>query len=309
MSDVTTRIVVANAPVSFGAFEITVGIDPNVPDGVAVLDAVQAAGYRGIDLGPVGYLGTGDELARRLADRGLGLAGGYLEMPFSEPEKLAAALPELDALLDTFDAVSGIGALPPKPTLADFGSDLRRANPGKSHTDRAWGLDEAGWQRFATGLETVVERCRKRGYDPTFHNETGTYVEAPWEIARMLEMTSVGLCLDTGHLMLGGGDPLTGLRDWASRINHLHIKDARLAIIADIIREAAPAVEIWRRGAFCALGTGDVAIDEVLAHVRAAFSGWLVVEQDILPDPSLPADRPAQDQAANLRFLAARGLA
>jgi inosose dehydratase len=114
-------IMIANAPVSFGAFEITVGIDPAVPDGVAVLDAVQSAGYRGIDLGPVGYLGSGAELAQRLSDRGLGLAGGYLELPFSEPERLAAVMPELDALLDTFDAVAGIGALPPKPTLADFG--------------------------------------------------------------------------------------------------------------------------------------------------------------------------------------------
>ena len=304
----TSAIVIANAPVSFGAFEITVGIDPAVPDGVAVLDAVQAAGYRGIDLGPVGYLGTGAELGQRLSDRGLGLAGGYLELPFSEPERLAAAIPDLDALLDSFDAVAGIGLLPPKPTLADFGSDLRRANPGRSHGDHGWGLDDAGWDRFATGLEQAVDRCRARGYEPTFHNETGTYVEAPWEIGRMLAMTSIGLCLDTGHLMLGGGDPLTGLREWSSRINHLHIKDARVSVIADIVREAAPAVEIWRRGAFCALGSGDVAVDEVLAWIRENFHGWLVVEQDILPDAAADRGRPAADQAANLRFLEARGI-
>jgi inosose dehydratase len=307
MSAFADRIVIANAPVSFGAFEITVGIDPAVPDGVAVLDAVQAAGYGGIDLGPVGYLGTGAALAERLAARNLGLAGGYLELPFSEPDRLAAMLPELDALLDTFDAVAGIGTLPPKPTLADQGSERRRANPGKSQDDPAWGLDDAGWDRFASGLEQVVERCRNRGYEPTFHNETGTFVEAPWEISRMLAMTSIGLCLDTGHLMLGGGDPLGGLRAWGPRINHLHIKDARVSVIADIVREAAPAVEIWRRGAFCALGTGDVDVEAVLAWVRDHFHGWLVVEQDILPDPAADPGRPAADQAANLRFLEARG--
>ena len=62
-------IVVASAPVSFGAFELTVGIDPNVPDGVHVLDEVAGAGYGGIDLGPVGYLGVGAELGERLAAR------------------------------------------------------------------------------------------------------------------------------------------------------------------------------------------------------------------------------------------------
>jgi inosose dehydratase len=120
-------------------------------------------------------------------------------------------------------------------------------------------------------------------------------------------MTSIGLCLDTGHLMLGGGDPLTGLQEWGPRINHLHIKDAQLSVIADIVREAAPAVEIWRRGAFCALGTGDVAVDDVLAWIATNFHGWLVVEQDILPDAAADPGRPAADQAANLRFLEARG--
>ena len=52
-------IAVANAPVSYGAFELTVGHEPDVPDGVTVLDQVAAAGYAGIDLGPVGYLGSG----------------------------------------------------------------------------------------------------------------------------------------------------------------------------------------------------------------------------------------------------------
>ena len=72
------RIVVANAPVSYGAFELTVGILPNVPDGAMVLDEVSAAGYAGIDLGPVGYLGHGDGLASALAGRGLSLAGGFV---------------------------------------------------------------------------------------------------------------------------------------------------------------------------------------------------------------------------------------
>ncbi len=68
-------ISVANAPCSYGAFEVTVGIDPNVPDGVTLLDHVASAGYQGIDLGPVGYLGTGRELHDRLSGRGLVLVG------------------------------------------------------------------------------------------------------------------------------------------------------------------------------------------------------------------------------------------
>ena len=303
----SNRIVVANAPVSFGAFEITVGIDPNVPDGVQVLDQVKAAGYDGIDLGPAGYLGTTQELESRLRDRHLGLAGGYLELPYSDPASLKPALHELDVLLDMFDAAgTPVHGLKPKPTLADKGSEERRANPGKAAHNRALGLNSEGWKKFADGLEQAVARCRERGYEPTFHHETGTYIEAAWEIEKMLELTSIDVCLDTGHLLVGQGDPVKAMKDWKGRINHLHLKDARLEVIKGIVSEAASAMEIWRRGAFCALGKGDVDIEEILRLTKQDYAGWLVVEQDVLPDASAPK-RPGLDQIANRQYLAARG--
>src|ERR1700759_5141048 len=111
---------IANAPCSYGAFEETVGVDPLVPDAVELLDQVAAAGYAGIDLGPVGYLGDGERLGELLAERGLGLAGAYVELPYSDPGALEDAMGELNAILDVFDAVrSHLAGPPPRPTLAD----------------------------------------------------------------------------------------------------------------------------------------------------------------------------------------------
>jgi inosose dehydratase len=297
-------IVVANAPVSYGAFELTVGILPDVPDGAAVLDEVAAAGYAGIDLGPLGYLGYGEELAENLARRRLRLAGGFFELPFSDPAKMPAVVGELDALLDVFDAAGANGSGPkPRPTLADAGSDLRRSRPGQATRDRSLGFDSEGWKHFGHGVEMAVARCRARGYEPTFHHETGTHIEAPWEIERVLELTTIGLCLDTGHLLLGGGDPVRAMQDWGDRINHVHLKDARKAVVEQIVKEAAPVAEIWRRKAFCRLGEGDLDVDGVL-DLLGRYSGWLVVEQDVLPDSG---GKPAADQRANREYLAARG--
>jgi inosose dehydratase len=300
-------IVVANAPVSYGAFELTVGIDPNVPDGNMVLDEVAAAGYQGIDLGPVGYLGAGEDLASGLARRGLGLAGGFFELPFSDPAAMPGALAGLRGLLDVFDSVAGVGGLKPKPTLADAGSDLRRSRPAQAAKDRYLGLDSEGWKRFAAGVQMAQALCSERGYEPTFHHETGTHVEAVWEIEKVLELTTIGLCLDTGHLLLGQGDPVRAMRDWGPRINHLHLKDARQRVVDQIVREAAPVAEIWRRKAFCRLGEGDLDVEGVLTLVRAGYTGWLVVEQDVLPEPGNPLGEPARDQRANRQYLAHRG--
>ena len=304
------EIAVANAPVSYGAFELTVGHDPDVPDGIAVLDQVAAAGYAGIDLGPVGYLGRGERLGELLAERGLGLAGAYVELPYADHEALERALPELDAILDAFDAVRPyLSGPPPRPTLADNGSQERRNHPGRSVRDHSLGFGAEAWKRFAAGLARVIERCRDRGYEPTFHPETGTHVEAPWEIERVLEVSDVGLCLETGHMLLGGGDPVAMLTGFGDRVNHVHLKDARLPVMAQIIADEAPVTEIWTREAFCALGDGDLDTDAVLDGLRRiSFGGWLVVEQDILPRSAERFARAAAEQRHNREFLAARGL-
>jgi inosose dehydratase len=301
------EMAVANAPCSYGAFEITVGVDPNVPPPLTLLDEVSEAGYRGIDLGPLGYLGGVDELPARLRDRGLALAGGYFQIEFADPSRLPGELVQLDRLLDVFDAAAN-GGPPARPTLADAGSASRLAQPGRAQADHSLGWDDAGWAQFGGSLARVVERCRDRGYEPTFHPHTATYVEAPWEIERLLSLTDVGVCLDTGHLLLGGGDPVQAVRDWGDRLNHVHLKDAKLDVIHGIVSDRAPVRAIWERQAFCPLGTGDVPLGLVLENLRAQhYRGWLVVEQDILPDPDAP-HQPVVDQQHNREYLRARGL-
>ena len=292
----------ANAPCSYGAFEITVGVLPDVPEAESVLSAISGAGYEGTELGPPGYLGDRLTLRKSLANHGLALVGGYIPIRFSEPEHWAEDLAAMDATLDLFAAADGTQA---KPVLADGGSAERIRFPGRAAVDRSIGLDEAGWARFAEGMARACDLARTRGFEPTFHHHTATFVEAPWEIERVLELTDVGLLLDTGHLRLGGGDPTTALREWGSRINHIHIKDVHDEVLAGVIADAADMPEAWRRGVFCELGTGDVDLDSFFAELsRSDYSGWLVVEQDMVPQSPQDAADAAASQVRNRAWLA-----
>jgi inosose dehydratase len=293
---------VANAPCSYGAFEITVGVLPDVPEAESVLSAISGAGYEGTELGPPGYLGDRLTLRESLEDHGLALVGGYIPIRFSEPEHWTEDLAAMDATLDLFAAADATEA---KPVLADGGSAERIRFPGRAAADRSIGLDEAGWARFAEGVAQACDLARTRGFEPTFHHHTATFVEAPWEIERVLELTDVGLLLDTGHLRLGGGDPTTALREWGSRINHIHIKDVHDEVLAGVIADAADMPEAWRRGVFCELGTGDVDLDSFFAELsRSDYSGWLVVEQDMVPRSPRDAADAAASQVRNRAWLA-----
>ena len=262
-----------------------------------MLTATADAGYVGTELGPPGYLGDRSNLRERLSRFGLALAGGYIPMRFSEPEHRDVDLAAMAATLDLFDASDGAGA---RPVLADAGSPERRANPGRGAS-----LDEAGWARLVEGVERAAELARARGYEPTFHHHTATFVETPAEIEQLLDATDVGLLLDTGHLALGGGDPVHVLNDWRDRINHVHVKDYSRAILEGVLADRADMEEAWRRGVFVELGTGDVDLDAFFRALAASgYSGWLVVEQDRIPRPEEDVAEAIEAQRRNRRWLA-----
>jgi inosose dehydratase len=292
---------VANAPLSYGAFEVTVGRYPNVPGPDELLAEMAKAGYAGTELGPPGYLGDGDELRDRLERFRLELTGGYIPLRFSEPDHRDDDLARMARTLDLFDAADAADA---RPVLADTGSPERAANPGRGRTDPSLGLDEEGWKRLAEGVERAADLARSRGFEPTFHHHTSSFVEAPWEIERLLALTDVGLLLDTGHLLVGGSDPVDGLRAWGERVDYVHIKDARLDVVRDVVAEQADVLEGWRRGMFCELGTGDVDLEAFFTELRRQrYEGWVVVEQDRIPRPDEELTEAAEAQVRNRAWL------
>jgi inosose dehydratase len=292
---------VANAPLSYGAFEMTVGTDFAVPEPEAVLEAVAAAGYAGIDLGPPGYLGEGDALRERLAATGISLVGGFVPMRFADDSGYAEDTAGLRHTLDVFDAVGEQGA---RPVLCDAGGPERAANPGRGGEDASLRLDDRRWRVLAGNVERATEEARRRGYEPVFHHHTSSYVEGLPEIERLLEDTDVPLLLDSGHLLVAGGDPVTALRDWDRRIAAIHIKDVRLDVLAGVKAERADTLTAWRRGLFCALGAGDVDLAAFCAELSArGYDGWVVVEQDRVLDDASAFGGARDEQVRNREWL------
>ncbi|WP_228011133.1 TIM barrel protein [Nonomuraea phyllanthi] len=290
------RVKVANAPVSFGVFELSDAPPPLSAD--EMVQALADAGYEGIDLGPLGYLGTGPELVERLGD--MELAGGWADLRYSDAEEFRKGLPALDATLDVFASAPG----DPRPTLGCSGSPERFARPGGSVP----GLAASEWPAYAARVQEAADRCRERGFEPAFHHHLGTYVETPDDVERLLELTDVQLCLDTGHLLLAGGDPVTALRDWSSRIGHVHIKDGDTKTLATALADGVDLRELMGRGGFPPLGEGELDLPAVVRTLgETGYSGWVVIEQDTLPGRRTVAQNIA-DQAANRRQLKELGL-
>lgn len=294
---------IANAPVSYGVFELARPDLVALPEGEELARWISEAGYQGIDLGPVGLLGRGAQLADRLQRHGLELAGGWIDLPFAaDDDDFERALAGLDSILDVFVTAAETGpVLAPLPTLADSGSASRKARPGGAPELTLRG---DAWERFADRVNIATARVRDRGLEPTFHHHACTFVETPEEVDALLASTDVGLTFDSGHLLIGGGDPLPDFRRWRDRVNHLHLKDARTKVLREALESDDPMRSVWENRVFVPLGEGDLAVGELVDEIIASgYAGWLIVEQDVVPRSTADVERARNEQIANREAL------
>jgi inosose dehydratase len=275
----------ASAPVTWGVWERTTGRDDRIPADV-LLRTVARLGFDAIELGPPGYL---DAAAVRAS--GLQLVGGFAPLHLDDEEAFTADIAEwLDPIVAAFVETGNDGPV----VLADAGRIDGQVLEG---------------DRLARALERVsqaAERCRAHGVDAVFHHHAGTYIETPDEIAALMDGTDVPLCFDTGHAVVGGGDPLELARTHAKRIGHLHVKDVDPILLARVRSGDLALEQAWGDGIFCPLGAGMVDLKAVLDLPELqGFTGWIVLEQDrVAVHPDELSTVRAVEQA-NLRYVQA----
>ena len=155
--------------------------------------------------------------------------------------------------------------------------------------DGSAGFDDTQWREAVTTLNAVARALRDElSMTVVVHHHAGTFVETPQEIDRLLAETdaeTVGLLLDTGHAVYGGADPVEVLRRHGSRVRYVHLKDVRADELARVRTTDIGMSEAWKRGVFCPLGEGVVDFPRVVEELRGRdYDGWLIVEQDVVPD-------------------------
>jgi inosose dehydratase len=272
---------VGNAPVSWGVY----GADRPNPPFARVLDDIAAAGYEGTELGPYGYLPTTpDALAAELRKRKLGLGSSFVPLPLEDAGRRAQSVDSALAVARLL-ASQGVGEL----IIADDEDPRRTRIAGRIPKDGSAGWSDKEWREAVTTLNTVAASLRDAlGMRVVVHHHAGTFVETPAEIDRLLAETDpdlVGLLLDTGHAAYGGADPVEVARKHGERIRYVHLKDVDGAELQHVFHSSVPMEEAWKRGVFCALGEGVVDFPGVVETLRAkGYAGWMIVEQDVVPD-------------------------
>jgi inosose dehydratase len=294
---------VANAPCSWGILEFDGVSQPARYD--TVLDEIHASGYRGTELGDWGFMPTDPAvLQRELAARSLAMVGAFVPVALANRDTHAAGM---ETAVRTAALMRDAGAADACIVLADDNASVPERERHAGRITPEMGLSEQQWDTFAAGANLIARAVADRtGLKTVFHPHCGGYVETPFEIAALMKRTDpsrLGLVLDTGHIVYGGGDPLCLLNQHRDRVWHVHFKDCDPAVASRAREQGLGYLAAVRSQLFCELGAGVVDFAAVVAALRRDhYAGWIVVEQDVFPGYGSPRES-AQKSRDYLRTL------
>jgi inosose dehydratase len=279
---------IAAAPISWGVCEVP-GWGYQLSPG-RVLAEMRDVGVSATELGPEGFLPSDvDELKAQLDSYGLSCVGGFVPVLLHDGD-----LDPIGDVTGPLDALVAAGA----------GVVVLAAATGADGYDSRPALDEAQWTTLLTNLDRLAAAAAERGVLAVLHPHVGTMVETRDDVDRVLQGSSIPLCLDTGHLLIGGTDPLRLARQVPERIAHVHLKDVDVALAGRVQAGELTYTEAVSEGMYTTLGAGDIDIAGIVTALRTnGFDGWFVMEQDTILDSEPMDEGPVRDVRASVAFM------
>jgi inosose dehydratase len=274
--DALPRASIGTVPILW--HHVDAGVPPAPTDPLWVVDEITRLGFEGTQLDA--GLPASDALRAALAERGLRLAEVYAALPATPTglgaDALAIGRERLRLLIEGDGDVL---------CVALDGSTDRDRWAGRADDDRTPRLSDSAWSELADVLETLADETIAAGRRLAFHPHAATYIETPSEVDRLVAATDpgrVGICLDVGHCIVGGGDPVSVLERIGDRVTHVHLKDVDPAIHAQLVEGRIDGLSgATNERIFTELGAGSLDLSGVLRVLAARdYDGWLIVEQD-----------------------------
>ncbi len=294
------RIHFASAPVSWG---IQDDPGPAWEQGYeGILGEIAAAGYTGTELGPYGYFPTDPAILKKTLQRmSLTLLSSFVPVPITEPAKTAKVIEHVRRVGSLLAAL-GARLL----VLSDCQTSERRSIAGRVPVNGTKSLSAEQWKQVGAVVSEVEKAAAEYGLGLVFHPHVATFVETPREIESLfntLSSTNVGLCLDTGHCVYGGGDPTEEAAKYRSLLRYVHIKDIDATALGRARSEHLDFEGGIGAGVFCQTGLGCIDFESFFRLLAAMdYSGWAVVEQDVIYGKSKV--QPLETARASLNYLA-----
>ena len=282
---------VVGGPISWGVCEVP-GWGLQLPVD-RVLHEMRHVGLAATEIGAIGWLPTEPEALRATLDaHDLRAVGAFVPIVAHDPTRRAASMATAEEMAGLLEAV---GARHFVTALVNDPDEWSRPE-----------LSDAQWDHMIDVVDEVDTVTALHGVQQVLHPHVATLIETADELERFLAASDVPICLDTGHVTLGGADALDLAIRHADRVALVHLKDVRTDVATRLSNGELGLMAAVQAGLFAPLGDGDVPVaDVIIALERQGYNGLYVLEQDVAITGEEPSDGdgPVRDVAKSVAYL------
>lgn len=287
--------------------------NPYLPKWQRVLEEAHLSGFKGIELGPYGYIPLDvGAVTAELARNDLTIIVGTIF------DDLVSVSNRENLVRQTHDICQFVTKLPAAPkdagqkfrtpylTFMDYFHPERATKAG--HPDTAPRLSPERYRDMLENIRIICTIAKEYDVRPVLHPHAGGYIEFADEIrqiARDVPYELSGFVFDTGHLYYAGMDPETWIREFIDRIDYIHFKDVNKEIYDEMMAIEIDFFEACAKGVMCPIGSGVIdyaGINKALREI--GYNGWVTVEQERDPRNS---DTSLRDVTRSFQYLKSVG--
>jgi inosose dehydratase len=283
---------IAGAPISWGVCEVPGWGHQMGPE--RVLREMASLGLKATEFGPLGFLPVEAEArAKVLSDLDMHATGGFFPVLLHEASH--DPIPNVRAELESYVA-TGATTLVLAADSGKVGYDEKRPD-----------LSAEQWSTVFKNLNSISALAASVGVKAVLHPHVGTIIETHDDVVRVVEGSEISFCLDTGHMVIGGADPVAFSVNHSDRVAHSHLKDVDLTWAKKVQSGEVTYYDAVVQGMYRPLGKGDVDIRAIVRNLLlAGYQGWFVLEQDnVISSEPLEGSGPYEDAKTSVEFLRA----
>ena len=171
-------------------------------------------------------------------------------------------------------------------------------------------LSDDEMKAYGRKVTEFGEWCAAQGMPLSYHHHMAAVVETEAELDAFMAASGAGipLLLDAGHLAFAGGDPLRAIDKHPGRINHVHVKDIRRAVVDGLDRTKQSFLDAVALGAFTVPGDGSLDFGAIVQRLADhGYEGWFVVEAEQDPKANPPLKMAQVGHKELMRAMTAAG--
>ena len=154
-------------------------------------------------------------------------------------------------------------------------------------------MDGEEFIQYCKKINEISDRLNDEGIPMSYHEHMGTIIQTENDVDMFMENTNDNtfVLYDTGHLLFAQANYERVLKNYITKINHIHCKDIRKNILENSLKNDLSFRASFLDGVFTVPGDGCIDYEPLFKILyENSYENWLIIEAEQDPIKANPLE-------------------